>query len=115
MLSLSSRQRFYWYRGLADMRKSFAGLCYLVESEMGINLLSGDVFIFVNRRRDRMKLLMWDRSGFVIWYKRLEEGTFEIPDLSSGGFEIGWEQLLMILEGVVLKSVKRRKRYAHPH
>jgi transposase len=115
MLSLNSRQRFYWYRGLTDMRKSFAGLCYLVECEMGFDLLSGDVFISVNRRRDRMKLLMWDRSGFVIWYKRLEEGTFEIPDLSGSGFEIGWEQLLLILEGVVLSSVKRRKRYAHPH
>ena len=115
MLSLNSRQRFYWYRGQTDMRKSFAGLCYLVEREMGFDLLSGDVFIFVNRRRDQMKLLMWDRSGFVIWYKRLEEGTFEIPDLSGSGFEIGWEQLLLILEGVVLSSVKRRKRYAHPH
>ena len=113
MLSLSSRQRFFWYRGVVDMRKSFNGLCLLVETEMGFDLMSGDVFIFVNRRRDRMKLLMWDRTGFVIWYKRLEEGTFEWPDL-SGKNEISWEQLLLILEGVVLKSAKRRKRYAHP-
>ena len=77
MLSLSSRQRFFWYRGAADMRKSFHGLCLLVETEMGLDLMSGDVFVFVNRKRDRMKLLMWDRTGFVIWYKRLEEGTFE--------------------------------------
>ncbi len=115
MLSLSSRQRFFWYHGVADMRKSFAGLCLLVETEMGFDLLSGDVFIFVNRRRDRMKLLMWDRSGFVIWYKRLEEGTFEIPELKSGRFEVSWDQILLILEGVVLKSAKRRKRYTHPH
>ena len=114
MLSLSSRQRFYWYRGVADMRKSFAGLCHLVETEMGFDLLSGDVFIFVNRRRDRMKLLMWDRTGFVIWYKRLEEGTYEIPDLSGGKCEVSWDELMMILEGVVLKAVKRRKRYTHP-
>jgi len=73
------------------------------------------VFIFVNRRGDRMKLLMWDRTGFVIWYKRLEEGTFEIPDLSAGQSELPWDQLLLILEGVVLKSVKRRKRYTYPH
>lgn len=59
------------------MRKSFHGLCLLVETEMGLDLMSGDVFVFVNRKRDRMKLLMWDRTGFVIWYKRLEEGTFE--------------------------------------
>ena len=114
MLSFSSGQRFYWYRGITDMRKSFSGLCRLVETEMGLNLLSGDVFIFVNRRRDRMKLLLWDRSGFVIWYKRLEEGTYELPDLSKGKCEVAWEELLMILEGVFLKTVKRRKRYTHP-
>ena len=96
------------------MRKSFAGLCHLVETEMGFDLLSGDVFIFVNRRRDRMKLLMWDRTGFVIWYKRLEEGTYEIPDLSGGKYEVSWDELMMILEGVVLKAAKRRKRYTHP-
>ncbi|MEM6269321.1 MAG: IS66 family insertion sequence element accessory protein TnpB [Bacteroidota bacterium] len=98
MLSIGSRQRFFWYRGVCDMRKSFAGLCRLVETEMGFDLVSGDVFVFVNRRRDRMKMLMWDRSGFVIWYKRLEEGTYEIPDLSGGQGEIGWEDLLLILE-----------------
>ena len=115
MLSLGSQQRFFWYRRATDMRKSFAGLSYLVETEMGFDLLSGDVFIFVNRRGDRMKLLMWDRTGFVIWYKRLEEGTFEIPDLSADQSELPWDQLLLILEGVVLKSVKRRKRYTYPH
>ena len=97
------------------MRKSFAGLCHLVETEMGLNLLNGDVFIFVNRRRDRMKMLVWDRTGFVIWYKRLEEGTFEIPNLSADRPDVPWDQLLLILEGVVLKSAKRRKRYTHPH
>lgn len=97
------------------MRKSFHGLCYLVETEMGFDLMSGDVFIFVNRRRDRMKLLMWDRTGFVIWYKRLEEGTYEIPDLSPLRSEVPWDQLLLILEGVVLQSAKRRKRYTNPH
>ncbi len=81
---------------------------------MSTKAASTRFFIFVNRRRDRMKLLMWDRTGFVIWYKRLEEGTYEIPDLSHGQFEVTWEQLLLILEGVVLKSAKRRKRYAHP-
>ena len=115
MLSLSSRQRFFWYRGVADMRKSFNGLCLLVETEMGVDLMSGDVFIFVNRRCDRMKLLMWDRTGFVIWYRDGEVyRTFEWPDL-SGKNEVSWQELLLILEGVVLKSAKRRKRYAHPH
>jgi hypothetical protein len=96
------------------MRKSFHGLGVLVETEMGSGLMSGDAFIFLNRRRDRLKLLMWDRTGFVLWYKRLEEGTFEIPDFAPGRNEVSWEHLLLILEGVALKSVQRRKRYTHP-
>lgn len=96
------------------MRKSFHGLCLLVESEMGLDLLKGDVFIFVNRRRDRMKLLMWESGGFVIWYKRLEQGTFEVPRFFDGQGELSRQALLLILEGVSLGSAKRRKRYTHP-
>lgn len=97
------------------MRKSFNGLSGLVNGQMSQGLLSGDVFIFLNRRRDRIKLLVWDRSGFVIYYKRLEEGTFEMPGPSDSAheMEIGWEELVLILEGIRLNSVKRRKRYSH--
>ncbi len=98
-----------------DMRKSFNGLSGLVNAHMSRGLLSGDVFIFINRRRDRMKLLAWEESGFVIWYKRLEEGTFELPSAWEEGaeLEIGWEDLMLIVSGIKLASVKRRKRYAH--
>jgi len=113
MLSFSSKQRYFLYRGVTDMRKSFNGLSGLVNSQFSHPLLSGDVFIFVNRRRDRIKLLMWDSSGFAIYYKRLERGTFELPlcgeDQSS--LELSWSELVMLLEGIELKSVKRRKRY----
>lgn len=81
---------------------------------LGRDPLSGEVFIFLNRRRTMMKLLVWDRSGFVIWSKRLERGTFELP-LGSGGespVALSWEELVLILEGVSLGSVRRRKLYS---
>lgn len=113
MLSLGSSQRYFLYSGIADMRKGFDGLSGLVHSEMEGDPLSGDVFIFVNRRRNRMKMLVWDRSGFVLWYKRLEEGTFELPHVSGEkSVGIDWQKLVMILEGVVLSSVVQRKRFS---
>jgi len=95
------------------MRKSFDGLGGLVRQYFNQSLLSGDVFIFINKRRDRIKLLKWDASGFAIYYKRLERGTFEIPEYPQGStsVELGWTELVMLLEGIELKSVKRRKRY----
>ena len=89
------------------MRKSFDGLSGLVRSELGRDPLSGDVFIFLNRRRTHIKLLVWDRSGFVLYYKRLEEGTFELPASEVPS----WDQLVMMLEGVSMKKVRYRKRY----
>ena len=113
MISFSSSQRFFLYRGATDMRRSFAGLGGIVVNELQMPLNRGDVFIFINKPRHSIKLLVWDRNGFVIYYKRLEEGTFEMP--SSTGEEksivIKWEELIMMLEGIALKSVKRRKRY----
>lgn len=114
MIGFTSSQRYFLFGQSTDMRKSFDSLCGLVTSQMKRNMLSGDVFIFVNRNRNRVKLLVWDRSGFVIWYKRLEEGTFELPQLAEGSpdIELKWERLVMILEGIQLSSVKQRKRYA---
>ena len=116
MLPFSSAQNYYLYREPTDMRKSFNGLSGVVRSELGRNPLEGDVFIFINRRRDKIKLLVWDRSGFVILYKNLEQGTFELPQFKSEAksHSLKWEELVLILEGVELKSVRRRKRYAGP-
>lgn len=102
-------RRYFLWRGPTDMRKSFNGLCGIVRNQMQSDLLSGDLFIFINRRRDRIKLLGWDRTGFVIWYKRLEEGTFELPKGASS--ILSQSQLMLILEGIELASVKQRKRY----
>jgi transposase len=114
MISLSSNLRYYLYRPAADLRKGFDGLSGLVRNSMGGDPLSGDAFIFINRRRNQMKLLVWDRSGFVLYHKRLERGTFELPGSAQGevSVTVAWEELVMILEGVRLNSIRRRKRYA---
>ena len=96
------------------MRKSYDGLSGLVRQGLGRDPLSGEVFIFLNRRRTMIKILVWDRSGFVIWSKRLERGTFELPRSTEAGASVAlrWEELVMILEGVSLGSIQRRKRYS---
>lgn len=112
MLSFSSTQRYFLYGPAADMRKGFSGLGGLVRQHMGHDLMSGDVFIFVNRRRDRIKLLMWDATGFALYYKQLESGTFELPEChGEQSAELRWAELAMMLEGIELKSAKHRKRY----
>jgi transposase len=112
MLSFSNHQRYFLYGPATDMRKGFAGLSGLVRQHIDHELLSGDVFIFINRRRDRIKLLMWDISGFALYYKQLERGTFELSlDSESSSKELSWSDLVMLLEGIEIKSIKRRKRY----
>lgn len=95
------------------MRKSFNGLSGLVRQHFDHGLMSGDVFIFINRRKDRIKLLMWDVTGFALYYKRLEQGTFEVPlaKADQNSVELGWSDLVLLLEGIDIKSVRRRKRY----
>ena len=113
MVTLSSTQRYYLWREPVDMRKSFDGLQGVVTNHMKRDALSGEVFIFMNRRRDQVKLLVWDRSGFVIYYKRLERGRFELPVQVGAvrGQALPWADLMLILEGVSLGSVRWRKRY----
>ena len=95
------------------MRKSFRGLCQLAESMLQQDPASGHWFVFVNRRADRMKLLGWDGTGFWIWYKLLEAGTFQWlhREDQSQQLEIDMTQLAMIIHGIDLSSAKRRKRY----
>lgn len=113
MLSFSSRCRYFVFEQPTDMRKSFNGLSGIVRQHQQCELLSGDVFIFINRRCDRIKLLMWDTTGFALYYKRLEQGTFEKPVFSAHSevSNMAWSDLVMLLEGIEIKQVKRRKRY----
>lgn len=107
---------FYLCRQPTDMRKNFDGLSGVIESTLGANPLSGDAFIFINKRRDRIKLLLWDRDGFWIFYKRLEKGTFQLPIDTSDtqSVELTYDALWMILTGIDLGSIKRRPRFSLP-
>jgi transposase len=114
MLSLTSHRRYFLYLPVADMRKGFDGLCGLVRNELGQNPLSGDVYIFLNRRRNQTKLLSWESGGLAIYSKRLEQGTYELPEIKSSAdnMEISSECLGFILDGIQLNSVQKRKRFS---
>lgn len=94
------------------MRKGYYGLGNLVRECFRREPTDGSVYIFINRNKDKIKLLVWDRSGFVVYYKSLEAGTFELPTFANN--ELKWDELVMILEGVKLDSIKRKKRYSFP-
>lgn len=115
MLNVSSAQRYFFYSGKTDMRKGFDSLCGLVQSEFKMNPLSGDVFIFLSGGKNRIKLLQWQGDGYAIYYKRLEKGTFELPkNKTSSTILVSHQQLLLIMEGIQLSSIKKRTRY-EPH
>jgi transposase len=114
MLYLSANTRYYFYGKIVDMRKGCYGLCGLVTNDMQKNILSGDVFVFMNRRHNQIKLLQWDKDGFAIYEKRLEKGTFEQPDnmQSNNDILLSHVQLQLILQGIILQSVRKRKRFS---
>ena len=109
MISISHQHRYFLFRDHCDMRKGVDGLSGLVRNAMHENPLSGDVFLFFNKRCNQVKLLQWDRDGFAMYYKRLEKGTFERPE--DHETKINADVLNCILEGICLLSVRKRKRY----
>ena len=115
MLHLSPSCSYYLYAGNTDMRKGFDSLSGIVSSLMQLNALNGSVFIFMNKKHNQVKLLLWEGDGFAIYYKRLEKGTYELPvgNDDNNGISISSEQLQLILQGISLESVRRRKRYQH--
>lgn len=116
MLSLSATARIFVHALPTDMRKSFDGLCGIVKCEFQKNILDGDYFVFFNRVLDRCKILLWDRDGLILIYRRLEQGRFQRPphDSRQGtAIEIDPTTLTLILSGVDLRTAKRRKRF-HP-
>lgn len=114
MLHLSTSCRYFYYNGPTDMRKGAYSLCGLVRGEMNQDIFSGDVFIFISRRGNKIKLLQWDGDGFALYEKGLERGTFERPiSEHNGHFNMTSYQLQYILSGVVLKSIRYKKRYSH--
>jgi transposase len=112
VISLPSAVRAFLCTRSVDMRKSFDGLSGLVEECFRQDLLDGHLFLFVNRRRDRIKVLYFDHDGLAIWYKRLEVGGFQVPDAGDrDGIELDAAQLAMILSGIDLKTARRRQRF----
>lgn len=95
------------------MRKGFDGLMRVAAEQAARDVLQGGLFVFVNRRRDRVKLLWWDEDGLAIWYKRLEAGTFELPRINDEESHVVLTpgDLALLLGGIDLASVRRRKRY----
>ena len=122
MLTLPTSLRVYAHRFATDMRKSFHGLVGIIESELGQQVESGHLFLFFNGRRDRVKILFFTGDGLMILYRLLERGTFETPrgwraqppeeaPSVRQGIEVRMSDLALILEGIDLASVKRRKRW----
>lgn len=114
MVSLPTSVRIWLATQATDLRKSFDSLAELVRRQLERDPLSGQLFVFRNKRADRVKLLYWDEDGFVIVYKRLEAGTFRFPQAAAAGVEIRAADLQMLLDGIELSSVKRQKRYRRP-
>jgi transposase len=114
MLSLPTSVGIWLATQATDLRKSFDSLAEVVRQQLGHDPLSGQLFVFRNKRADRIKLLYWDEDGFVLVYKRLEQGTFRFPASDAAGVTIRAADLQMLLDGIDLESVKRRPRYRRP-
>ena len=95
------------------MRKSFDSLCGIIEEQLKGKPLNGEVYVFINKPRNRIKLLHWEHGGFVIYYKRLETGTLETPEYEeqSNNYVMSWTELVMMVEGIRWQKIQRRERY----
>jgi len=93
------------------MRKSFDGLSGIVRNELGRDPVSGEVFIFLNRQHNLIKLLHWQPGGFVLYCKRLEQGTFTPPEMEAGNTVIKWAELVLIIEGMQIREYKQKRRF----
>jgi transposase len=114
MITLPAAVRVYLCTMPCDMRRGFDGLKQLAAHVIGVDPLGGHLFVFCGRRRDRVKILYWDRDGWALWSKRLEAGTYGFPFDSSGRKEITAGELAALLEGIEWRNAKRRKRYLAP-
>lgn len=111
MFTLGSSLRFRLYNKPTDMRKSFDGLCGILQRELDCKPKPGEVYVFVNKRRDKIKLLHWEQGGLVLYYKRLEKGTLSIPKSKALSQAISWTDLMLIVEGISREKTKQKKRY----
>ena len=115
MFLQSASFNYFFYLVNTDMRKGFDSLSGIVTEQMQFNPLSRDVYVFINRRRTQMKLLQWEGDGFALYYKRLEQGTYELPASSQGSncIAVTTAQMKNIFEGITMRRSYKRKRYQH--
>ena len=114
MLSLPPSVRIFVCLVPADMRRSFDGLARMAEEHLGADPRSGHLLVFRNRRGDRVKILYWDRDGYALWYKRLEEGVFHFPKAPGGALTWTPAELALVLEGIDVRGARRLKRFGRP-
>jgi transposase len=116
MISFSPTLKIYLHREPIDMRKSYDGLFGIVKNDLSLDVRHGGLFMFINLRRNRVKLMYWDRDGIAIWQKRLERGSLQHPQPNTNAkhLEIDVAELTLLLAGIELTSVKRRPRYVAP-
>jgi transposase len=113
MFAPDSQARIWLCTQPTDMRKSFNGLSAQVKNQLGHNPLSGQYFVFVNRRKTQMKVLYFEPSGYCLWSKRLEQGQFRVRPSASGQQALTWTDLQLILEGIEVQKSRQFKRYRH--
>ena len=115
MIALAPQIRVFLCRQPTDMRKSFHGLVALTESLLQQDPLSGDLFVFLDRRRDRIKILYWGQTGYCLWYQQLQQGTYQLPGQDElkqqEVMEVTRSQLSLILDGIDLTSARQRTRF----
>jgi transposase len=111
MLNVPTPVRVFLCTVATDMRKSFSGLHGLIVETLRQDPLSGDWFVFLNRRRDRLKVMTWEQDGFAIWYKQLQRGTFALPAGEGDSVRLSSRELALLLTGIDLKQTRPRKRY----
>jgi len=114
MFGLSGQQRYFLFPQAVDMRKSFDGLSGIVTGQMGKDVCSGDVFIFLGKDLSKIKLLVWETGGFVLYYKRLEAGTFALPKPAEASITLTYSELCLLVEGLEVEVTRRRKRFQRP-
>jgi transposase len=112
MFALTAANRYEYYAKPCDMRKGFDRLCGLVAGELGRQATCGDVFVFINKPRNTIKLLHWEVDGLVIYHKRLEKGTFGQPQIKPGESQIHWPELVLMLEGIRSAKLVREPRFS---
>ena len=116
MFNLDSKARYYMCAHPVDMRCGIDSLYNLIITETRTSPIGGDVYVFMSRSRHAVKILRWDGDGFLLYYKRLEKGSFEFPvqGAEKGCATMPWETFSLMMEGVSLKSVRFRKRFRYP-